>query len=377
MIMTEDEEKLEEPKRGIFVVAPPPAPPERIGRVPIKYVVLVLLVLQNSATTLVVRHTRTPRPGTIMYLGAMAVLCSELIKLPTCLALIARDEGSVAGMVRAVRHRVFGRWKDTLRMGVPALCYGLQNALFFVALSNLPASSYQLWSQSKTLFTALFFVTLLGKVLRPIQWAALALLTAGVGLVQLQEASTVAVVGGSSLIGVAAVLCSSLLSGFANIYFEKVLKQADRGVADECDADGARREPASLWIRNVQLGLFAIPQAAAMLMVNPTSRAIVQAHGPLVGFTPAVWLVTLLTACGGLIIASVVKHADNLLKTYATAVAIVLTCCITSLTTGVAPTRGFLQGMSLVLTSIFLYNAPSKLTLPRLGKRSLPPSTGH
>jgi hypothetical protein len=49
-------------------------------------------------------------------------------------------------------------------MGVPALCYGIQNALFFVALSNLSASSYQLWSQSKTLFTALFFVNMLGQV---------------------------------------------------------------------------------------------------------------------------------------------------------------------------------------------------------------------
>ena len=58
-----------------------------------------------------------------------------------------------------------------------------------------------------------------------------------------------------------------------------------------------------------------------------------------------------------------VKHADNLLKTYATAVAIVLTCCISSATTGVAPTVGFLQGMGLVLASIFLYNA--KLPMPR------------
>ena len=54
--------------------------------------------------------------------------------------------------------RVFVNWKDTLKMGVPALCYCFQNYLFFVAISNMPATSYQLWSQSKTLTTALFFV---------------------------------------------------------------------------------------------------------------------------------------------------------------------------------------------------------------------------
>ena len=230
------------------ILVTPERPPRHLS---IKYIVLLLLVLQNSATTLVVRHTRTPRPGAgPLYLGAMAVLVSELLKLPTCLMLIARDEGSFGGMICEVRRGVFQRWKDTLRMGVPALCYGLQNALFFVALSNLSASSYQLWSQSKTLFTALFFVTLLGKVLKPIQWVALGLLTIGVGLVQLQEASGAsAVVGGVPWVGVAAVLCSSLLSGFANIYFEKVLKQADCEVARPQgplarEAAAARRDPA-------------------------------------------------------------------------------------------------------------------------------------
>ena len=71
------------------------------GRLPLKYLVLMLLVFQNSATTMLVRYTRTPRPGQVLYLGTMAVLVSELIKFPTCLCLIARDEGGFGGMVRA------------------------------------------------------------------------------------------------------------------------------------------------------------------------------------------------------------------------------------------------------------------------------------
>lgn len=96
-------------------------------RFPIKYVVLSLLVIQNSATTLMVKYTRTPRPDNgPMYLGTMAVLLSELLKLPTCLALIAREEGSIKGMVHALYRGVFQRWKDSLRIAIPALCYGVQ-----------------------------------------------------------------------------------------------------------------------------------------------------------------------------------------------------------------------------------------------------------
>lgn len=130
-----------------------------------KYLVLVLLVLQNSLTAILARGSRMPRPdGGLLYLGSVAVLAAEVIKLPVCLGLIARDEGGVVPMLRKVKDQVFVKWRDTLSMGIPALCYCLQNALFFVALSRLSATSYQLWSQSKTLFTALFFTSYLGRV---------------------------------------------------------------------------------------------------------------------------------------------------------------------------------------------------------------------
>ena len=151
----------------------------------LKYLVLTLLVLQNSLTAILARASRLPSPaGSQLYLGSVAVFTAEVIKLPVCIALIARDTGGVRPMLRSIWEQVFVNWRDTLKMAVPALCYCLQNALFFVALSRLSATSYQLWSQSKTLFTAAFFVLYLGQTLRKQQWAALVLLTAGVGLVQ-------------------------------------------------------------------------------------------------------------------------------------------------------------------------------------------------
>jgi hypothetical protein len=51
-----------------------------------KYLVLVLLVVQNTCLVLLMRYSRT-RPGT-MYLGSTAVCCDEAMKLVTCLLIL-------------------------------------------------------------------------------------------------------------------------------------------------------------------------------------------------------------------------------------------------------------------------------------------------
>ncbi len=73
-------------------------------------------------------------------------------------------------------------------------------------------------------------------------------LGAGIGLVQVSQASNAAAsspsldASQSNIIGVIAVLVSCLTSGFAGVYFEKVLKT----------------NSTSLWMRNIQLALIGI-----------------------------------------------------------------------------------------------------------------------
>ena len=295
----------------------------------LKWAVLALLVVQNALTSVLTSASRAPRAdGGVLYLSGTAVLMTELLKLPTCLALIARDEGGPRAMARAVWQQVFVDWRDTLTMAVPALCYCLQNLLFYVALSHMTAPAYQLWSQTKTLFTAFFFVSYLGGDLKPNQWLSMLMLSVGVGWAQctpprplpaaqrracappdlaFSHASPTptptpsllplsrpradsGAAASAQLLGVAAVLLSSLLSGFANVYLEKRVK----------------RTTVSIWMRNVQLGLFGIPQSASLLLA-PATKAAVASHGLFVGFDPLVWSVVALKAIGGLLVAAVVK----------------------------------------------------------------------
>ncbi|PWA17366.1 hypothetical protein CCH79_00011225 [Gambusia affinis] len=130
---------------------------------------------------------------------------------------------------------------ETMKLAVPAGIYTLQNNLLYVALSNLDAATYQVTYQLKILTTALFSVSMMGKRLGLYQWLSLLSLMAGVTLVQWPTDSTgeqKVLTAGSQLVGLVAVLMACMSSGFAGVYFEKILKETKQ----------------SVWVRNIQLG---------------------------------------------------------------------------------------------------------------------------
>lgn len=93
--------------------------------------------------------------------------------------------------------------------------------------------------QLKLLTTAFFAVIVLKRKLKNWQWMALGLLVIGVALVQLSSTDKNAQKSKSSnapeqsrVIGFSAALAACFISGFAGIYFEKVLKESDISVSN-------------------------------------------------------------------------------------------------------------------------------------------------
>lgn len=84
----------------------------------------------------------------------------------------------------------------------------------------------------------------------------------------------------------------------------------------------------------------------------------VKSKGFLYGYTGMVWTATIVHSAGGLIVALVVKHADNILKGFATSAAIVLSCIVSMLIFDFQLTLLFTLGATLVIFSIFLYSKP-------------------
>ncbi|CAM4928423.1 unnamed protein product [Rotaria socialis] len=274
-----------------------------------KYVSLVALTLQNALSILLLRYVRTV-PGE-RFIKSTAVINSEFQKTILSILLLIHEERNVIAAFKLMYNKIVRQPYDTFKTGIPALLYTLQNNLLFIAISNLDAATFQVSYQLKIFTTAVLMVIILRRQLNLVQWLALFLLFLGISLVQVENMTTATPKQDvNALYGLFAVMAACTLSGLAGVYFEKILKGSD----------------VSVWIRNIQLGIFGI--FFGTLTMYLSDGAEVKAKGFLYGYTNMVWIATLVHSVGGLIVALVVKHADNILKGFATSAAIVLSCLV-------------------------------------------------
>ncbi|KZC10623.1 UDP-galactose translocator [Dufourea novaeangliae] len=233
-----------------------------------------------------------------MFLSSTAVFMAEIVKLLTCLVLVFYEEGNFVKFCNSLYLNIIKQPIDTLKVCVPSLLYIIQNNLLYVSASNLDAATHQVTYQLKILTTAFFAVVILRRSLRNTQWGALILLVIGVVLVQLAQNSKTTLPSGieqNRVIGFSAALSACFLSGFAGIYFEKILKGSD----------------VSVWMRNVQLSLLSLPFGLITCLIN--DGQVLQKQGFFFGYDLFVLYLVVLQAGGGLIVAMVVKcYVSNL-----------------------------------------------------------------
>ncbi|KAJ8322591.1 hypothetical protein BDV3_004164 [Batrachochytrium dendrobatidis] len=323
--------------------------------VPLKWVSLVTLVVQNSALVLVMRYAQTlPGPR---FLTSTAVVMSEFIKLSVSLIVHIIEERRTTGIsAHKLFLSLFGPNSDWVKMTVPAILYFIQNNLQYVAVHLLDAATFQVTYQMKIITTALFSVWLLNRSLTGLKWISLGLLTMGIAIVQLagrsasNENATVAtdaepdlnvVLNTDRFLGLIAVTVACLLSGLAGVWFEKVLKGTS----------------ASLFLRNVQLSLFSVISGLIFGVYMIDGAAIVEG-GFFQGYTVWAWAAIICQAVGGLIVAVVVKYADNILKGFATSIAIILSSVASVFIFNFEISAGFMFGSGLVLYATHLYSKP-------------------
>lgn len=143
----------------------------------------------------------------------------------------------------------------------------------------------------------------------------------------------------SAILGLIAVIISAFSSAVAGVYFEKILKGSAQ---------------VSVWMRNIQLGVFGTIIGLIGMFANDGPAVL--AKGFFFGYTNWVWFVIVMQAFGGLLVAVVVKYADNILKGFATSMAIVVS---TVASLYIFPdfhlSLMFLGGTVLVITAVCLY----------------------
>lgn len=302
-----------------------------------------MLVAQTVSVVFAMRLSRTKTVDGVAYLNTTAVFFSELLKLVCSFAFLVNETGSLSRAVTVVRKDMFKSPVEVMKVSVPSFLYTVQNNLLFISLSNLSGAVYQVTYQLKILTTAVLSVVILGKALGATKWCALLVLTAGVSLIQLPrgQASDAAQAPseGNAIIGLTAVLCACMTSGFAGVYLEKILKQSD----------------ISIWLRNIQLA--SLGAVLGFVGVFLKDGAQVQEAGFLQGYSSLVWGVIILQAVGGLVVAAVLKYADNILKCFGNACSIVLSCLLsTVLLHEFVPDLLFVLGTLLVLVATSMYS---------------------
>ncbi|XP_047445201.1 solute carrier family 35 member A3b [Mugil cephalus] len=315
----------------------------------LKYMSLGVLVVQTASLVLTMRFSRTLKEDGPRYLASSAVVSAELLKIFTCTLLVFRDNNfRLREMNQLLREEIVNKPMETMKLAVPAGIYTLQNNLLYVALSNLDAATYQVTYQLKILTTALFSVSMLGKRLGSYQWISLLLLMAGIVLVQWPtesegDSEKKVLSASSQFVGLMAVLVACVSSGFAGVYFEKILKETKQ----------------SVWLRNIQLGVFSFVFGFVGMMVYDGEA--VREAGMFQGYNLVACTVVVLQAMGGLIIAVVIKYADNILKGFATSLSIIVSTVISYFVLkDFNPTGLFFFGAVLVVAATFLYGYESK-----------------
>jgi solute carrier family 35 (UDP-sugar transporter), member A1/2/3 len=267
------------------------------------------------------------------------------------------------GLVKSFRENIIDRPLDALKIAVPALLYLVQNTLLYVALSNLSAPLFQVTYQAKLVTTAIVSVVMLNRKYSPKQWLCLVLLSFGVALAVLGEGKDSSNKAAtqenrpvqSLAVGLISVTVACFCSAFAGVYFEKVLK------SNTNDADGASRAPVSMWMRNIQLAFFSVLISLGQTMTQSLSGdkegAASDSSKPFLhGFTAWVWVLVALQAGGGLLVAAVIKYADNVLKGLATGVSVVVATGFSALFFATALSGQFTVGAIMILISVYYFS---------------------
>ncbi|THG98634.1 hypothetical protein EW026_g3594 [Hermanssonia centrifuga] len=339
---------------------------------PLKYVSLVTLAVQNALLTLIMHYSRVSAAPSHTYSAAAAVLLTELLKGSISLVVAFTRLDSYAPQylpngtpatnscwnpwLLLTRFRRLGKEvfrSDCWKLSIPAILYVIQNNLQFVAVSNLEAATFQVSYQMKILTTAAFSVVLLRKKLSTTKWLALLFLAIGVGVVQIQNVGHKSAESTehdmNAFKGFMAVVAACFTSGLAGVYFEMVLKNST----------------GDLWVRNVQLSLFSLLPALVPIVFSGSSATTATATTSgwfstslFDNFGVWAWATVLTQVLGGLLTALVIKYADNILKGFATSLSIVISFLASVALFSFPITVSFLVGSLVVLVATWLYNQP-------------------
>ncbi|KAG6435802.1 hypothetical protein SASPL_100679 [Salvia splendens] len=180
-------------------------------------VTLALTILTSSQAILIVWSKRA---GKYEYSVTTANFLVESLKCALSLAALARiwrNEGVTDD------NRLSTTWDEVSVYPIPAALYLIKNLLQYYIFAYVDAPGYQILKNFNIISTGVLYRIILKRKLSEIQWAAFALLCAGCTTAQLNSNSDNVLQ--TPLQGWMMAIVMALLSGFAGVYTEAIIKK--------------------------------------------------------------------------------------------------------------------------------------------------------
>lgn len=308
--------------------------------------VSVLSTFMATLQSIVVEFSKVN--GRVEYDASSAVFYTELLKLVVSITLWRL----CLPRAPAARPRKASLWPSSacppssaavsgvaslMSYAMPAMLYLVQNNLTIRAMGLLDPPTFQLWVSFRLLPAALLTRFVLKRSVSLVQWIALILLMLGMAVTTLKQGRRVDSSMSSAdneCRGILLVLLNGCLSATSGVINEWLLKYQDASLP--------------MTLKNARVYAFGVVLAIPTIRIPFTS-------GALYGFSPSAWAVVCTNAALGLSVSLVLRYADNLIKNFTGAAAVLLSALVSGPLFGFQWTYPFLIGALIVCCSFVLY----------------------
>ncbi|KAG8660882.1 CMP-sialic acid transporter 2 [Manihot esculenta] len=294
-------------------------------------VTLALTILTSSQAILIVWSKRA---GKYEYSVTTANFLVETLKCVLSLAALARiwkNEGVT------VDNRLTTTLDEVSVYPIPAALYLIKNLLQYYIFAYVDAPGYQILKNLNIISTGVLYQLILKRKLSEIQWAAFILLCAGCTTAQLNPSSDHVLQAPYQ--GWIMAIVMALLSGFAGVYTEAIIK---------------KRPSRNINVQNFWLYVFGMVFNAGAILIQDFDA--VMNKGFFHGYSLITVLMILNHALSGIAVSMVMKYADNIVKVYATSVAMLLTAVVSVFLFGFHLSLAFFLGSTVVSVSVYLHS---------------------
>lgn len=296
-----------------------------------------LILLFNVGGSILTEQVKTP--SGFLFNTATCVVAQELVKLSISCIAFSRKVSSPEGA------RYTLELSQLLKFSTPALLYAVCNIINWEIIKYLTAAQFQVFNNGKIVITAFVFRMFLGRELKMFQWFSVVILCLGMIVTSLpgpgEQVSTTEEINSGFAYGLFLMLINCIASSFAGVYNEFLLKSGK----DDTN------------FQNMQLYFWGVLVCLIKFVYEGNSLTPSSFFN---GWSPMIFLIVLVNAMYGQVIALTFKYGDNMVKVNANSIASIASALVSWLIWGDEISFPFAVGSIIVCLAVRTYYCDPK-----------------